>query len=377
MTPDAPRTDFSRVDWRRDDIGRISVRTDARTREEWRTFMRLLDRLYEDGQHDVLLALRGRGRRPVRLAEIKAEVERTGDLGVQGLLSRVLLTKDLYAVLDDAAGRLGTSQETRDRYAYTLKKLVALRVVVPGRTRVRELASIDWRAIRPQWKGKGGKVSSASDWNHVGRFLSAALTELLGSGRTGEQHPFRLRVMDRFPTEKEHEREVTLTLDQFTALVEQLPEKARGPIVTLAVTGLRLSEYLDLTPAQLEPAACVLRVTGKTGEHEPVKVQPTVWPIVAAAVPCAMKPGALRRALGRAGLAVGYPGLRLHDLRHLNAIAMLWAGASLAAARDQLRHADSTMTMRYAKGANRDEGARAAAEAFEPALRVVRGGKSA
>jgi integrase len=373
MTAKPPRSDFSRVDWARPEIGRITVRTGATTRDELRQYTKLLDTLYAEGQYDVLRSLRGRGRATVRLDEVRAEIQRTGDFGVANTMARVLLAKDAWAVLGAASRRLGHSEATRERYGYTLQKLVKLGVVVPGTTKVRDLAHVDWRALRPKWTGKRGQLSSASDWNHLRRFLSSALTDLFGGGRTGEHHPFRQRVLDRFPSEQEHEREVTITLAEFTQLVSLLPEKARPAVLTLAFTGVRWGEYESLTPDRLDHAVPGLRVTGKTGPGI-VRVDPSLWPWVIAAVPAPMQEGALRRALTKAATAVGHPELRIHDLRHLSAVAAMAAGAGLDAVREHLRHADAMMTMRYLKGARREEAAAALARAFAPTLRAVGGG---
>lgn len=390
------RTDFSRLDWQRPEVGRLTTRVAAVTvtddasrdaaRTQWRRYMALLDRLYAERQLDVLYAIkRGPKNGGLALTEVAAEILRSGDFGVRNLMERLVLRRDLWAVLGAAHARLGKTADTRKRYATTFTKLVKLGVVRPpvqGKvvTTVAELERIDWLAVRARWtvtKGYGERArtvpASAADWNHLVRFISAALTDLFGGGRTGRDAAFRKRVLDRLTMERERSREVTLTVEQFLALVAALPAHVRPAIYTLAITGIRLGEYLALTPDALDAAVPCLRVEGYTGA-EVVKVEPTLWPwIVAAVPPPARSPNGLRAPLRRAAAAIGYPGLRLHDLRHFSATAAMAAGASLADVRDQLRHADAKTTMGYLKGLGKQRHAAAIARALAPDLRATGG----
>jgi integrase len=64
----------------------------------------------------------------------------------------------------------------------------------------------------------------------------------------------------------------------------------------------------------------------------------------------------------RARKAVGAGDVRLHDLRHLTAQALVNAGRSEASVQSTMRHATAAMTRRYAKQRDKGENAKVMAE---------------
>lgn len=364
----APRTDFARTDWRRKGR-RIAVTVNAGSREELQQYHLLLTKLLDAGRTRLLDAIQ---HGDVSLVDVRKRYEAEGLFGLAGFEDEVRLGQNLWTTLTEAARVLGTSQETRRRYQASAVKLRATGVLGPKAT-VGDLRRVDWRRLRPQWLGQHGAPSSAADWNHLGRLVSAMLTDLFGGKRTGRGHPFRAAVLDAFPFEKERPRKVTITLAAFEQLVTRLPVPLRAPILTLAVTGIRLGEYLSLTEASLEPDVPGIRVVGKTGPGV-VPVNKTLWPVVRSAVPPRYRAGALRDALQVAAAAVGHPGLRLHDLRHLAAHAALSHGADISEVRALLRHSTAQQTMDYLTGASSAAASDALARAFAPTLQVINGG---
>ena len=233
---------------------------------------------------------------------------------------------------------------------------------------VSDLATINWDALARTWSGGPG------DWMHLRRAVSACLTMTFGGKRKGQLHPFRVEVMDLFPTKKGVQRVPDLTPELFWQIVEAAPEHVRAPFVTIVITGTRKSEYLRLLPEDLLHATHQVRIwDGKTEESKAVvPVDASMWEWVVAGVPSPV--GALWRLRywHRACLKVGvaerrphprkpgqlrYVGPTLHDLRHCLGQWSVDAGGSLVAAQAMLRHASIAMTARYAKQKLRTENA--------------------
>lgn len=153
---------------------------------------------------------------------------------------------------------------------------------------------------------------------------------------------------------------------------------AHRAIVALSyLAGLRISEALSITPADLRTEAGhrVLTVIGKGGKVATVPLAPQALRLLSDALEAADADGgplirgprggridrhqALRmvEALGRtAGLEHK---LRPHDLRHACATLSLEAGAPLHRVQDLLRHSSPTTTQRYTQHRDRLDGSAA------------------
>lgn len=173
-------------------------------------------------------------------------------------------------------------------------------------------------------------------------------------------HPVRRKVLKHFPHAAEAPREPELTADAFWRLVEAAPEYARPCYVTLAITGLRVGEYLTLGLEHLRAETCATQVPGtKTAASAAVvAVDPDYWGWIVAAVPSPLAYQWLRLNFKKAAAEIGRSDLRLHDLRHLFAQLASDAGAPTAQVQAALRHANPAMTRRYEKRAAKGEVAR-------------------
>jgi integrase len=118
--------------------------------------------------------------------------------------------------------------------------------------------------------------------------------------------------MSNFPTAKVAERVPDLDVPIFWRIVNQTTEFVRCAYVTIACLGLRVGEYLRLQDTDLLPATHQIRIPGTYK-----------W---------------LREYWVRARKAVGAGDVRLHDLRHLTAQALVNAGRSEASVQSTMQH---------------------------------------
>jgi len=144
----------------------------------------------------------------------------------------------------------------------------------------------------------------------------------------------------------------------------QTPEYVRAAYVAIAYLGLRVGEYLRLKDTDLLPATKQVRVPGsKTAASTAVlPVDDAMWEWVRRAVPSPLGYKWLHQHWYRARQAVGAGDVRLHDLRHLTAQALVNAGRSEASVQNTMRHATASMTRRYARQRDRGENAKTMAE---------------
>lgn len=148
-------------------------------------------------------------------------------------------------------------------------------------------------------------------------------------------------------------------------------ERDRVLFRTLYLGGLRISEALALTAADLDGA--VLRVRGKGDKIRFVRVTPELAadlaalgaeagpdaPLFRTRTRRALHPSAAREALKRVARRAGLEGrVSPHDLRHAHASHALNRGAPLSLVRDGLGHASIATTGRYLHARPEDGAAR-------------------
>lgn len=278
-------------------VGRIRRSAGTRDEDEFAALNDVLSRLYEDDQLDSLRAFSD-GR--LSVAELR-EADRKGRLTDEYLLGRIKLEKSLWDAIDETLPELGESPHTRRRYETSRNKL-AKYGGLGERAKVRDLRHVRWKVLKQRWPGQNGRPPcSAADWMHLRRFISTFLTTYLGD----VLHPFRRDVMKLIPRAKEEERLAELNVEQFWELVDQMPEFARASCVTLAITGMRLGEYLGCGKEHLYPATAVVHIPGgKTGADR-IEVPVEYWPWVERAIPAPLRQRWLREYFQRACLATG------------------------------------------------------------------------
>lgn len=334
MTAKKKRTDFSRLDWQRQVIGRITIASGATSAKELRACHAILAKLYDAGQWDTLRAAKAGD---ISMRELKA-ADRAGRLLRADLLGDIHLRKPLWKTLERVVGTLGKKASTRHEYRSVLAGF-AKRRILPADATLADLLTVKWANHRD-------KYGTPANWNHLGRMLSAALSRVLGD----RHHSARREFVKAFGGyEKEPKgREVVLSGGQLRRLLEALPEVVRPGAVLMASTGVRIGEYLHAAPKDYDAETGQLVVTGKTGRRT-VIVPEIARPWARVALPYPWSYRSLYNHIKRAAADIGRPDLRPHDLRHAAALFSLDAGAALIDVQEMLGHDDIDTTMRYTR----------------------------
>jgi integrase len=145
-----------------------------------------------------------------------------------------------------------------------------------------------------------------------------------------------------------NERHVYLTPAEVQRLAAKCPPETRDLVRFAALTGLRRSELLRLTPADLRGDALLLDARTKSGRARMVPLPPEAAAIARRRLPWQVSLWALRRDFEDARTAAGLPHVHFHDLRHSYASWLVQSGQSMKAVKDLLGHASMTTTDRYA-----------------------------
>jgi len=347
VTPD--RTFGDRGSYRFDEqipgVGRLRLKSGAKTlRAHWQR-VALVRKLRDQGRLDLLKALKAR---EITVLEL-LDSDRRNDL--PRLVADVYGARPLWKAVDETLDGITRQPATVETYRKSWRALQASGAL-PGTAKVADLARIDWGKLEAAW----GR--SPASWNQVRRAVSRVLTLLLGA----KEHPLRLAVLKKFPKRREVERMPELSPADFRKALKRMERPLQGPILLLAMTGMRLGEYERLTPAHLGQHS--IRVPGTKTDDSPrtLPIAPELWGWVTAAVPCPVSSDLLRvrwyAALDRAGI----PRVRLHDLRHCAAQWLTDAGRSLTSISVTLGHASIAQTQKYAKRRLRQDDALAMAK---------------
>lgn len=315
----------------------------------------LLVKLHRSGRFALLRALKAQEITVLDL--VAADEERR--LFVDDALREITDRRNLWDVLETCIDQGAAGDLTKERYYLSLNKLRRCGVLGPSAT-MRSLEAVAWPALRAQWAG------SASDWNHLRRMLSHALTIYYGDVYA----PKRRALMKRIPAAPEPRgRLQLLSLALFQRMVAKTPPEVRCVYWTLLLTGMRAGEegeYFRADVTWLDHDQHLVRIpAAKTprGVAE-VTVHPAQWHWITAGIPAPRQYRRVRIYWKKAAKACGRPEIRLHDIRHLSIGLALAGGASLADAQAHARHEDPTMTMDYA----RLEQSRRAADAIHTSL---------
>lgn len=140
-------------------------------------------------------------------------------------------------------------------------------------------------------------------------------------------------------------RDFYLTPYQVETIAKEMP--TCGDFVrVLFVTGLRKSELFNLKPEQVRDGHILLSTDTKTGKPRAVPVPAFALPLVKP--PWMFTEHVLRTEWERARTLAGLPHIRLHDIRHSYASALVMAGIPLRTVGELLGHTTPAMTQRYA-----------------------------
>lgn len=343
-----------RIDLRLKGVGRLRVSSGTNQRREYERRKQVLRDLHGDGRLDVLCALRD-GK--VSMVEVLASSRETGVRS----LDAIVLHRPFWPAVDDAIRDMDIAAETRLRYTLSMRKLRECGAVGP-KAKVRDLEAVRWLDVRPHFAGP-------SDWNNLRRVLSVVLSAILGD----KMHPYRRAVVTQLPWETEREVTPDIDVPTFWRVVERLPLWARDPVTVLALTGVRIGEYIHADERDLRAVTLEWVVRGKTGTRT-VSIAAEAWPLVCAAVPARYAPAPLPNQRNSATrryqllqgawkAATDAEGVEctLHGLRHMQGQLASTMGKTDGAIADQLGHADAKTTRRYTRRTSRRDVADATA----------------
>lgn len=326
-----------RRDLRRLGLGWLQISAHTRDKRKFEQRNAVVTKLIDDGQIQVLAALKDGHVSIEQLVELDRRNQMTG----ANVLGEIAMRAPLFATWEAKADEMGKSHEGRKRYEVTRRQLLAAWGASAETMTVKDLVAVNWLQMAADWP------RSASDWNHVRRAISHLLSLILGS----KHHPLRHEIMAKIPQRPEHERTPDVTPETFWRVATHLRADIRPVFVTLAATGLRIrSEFLLLQESDLLPATHQIRVPGDlVTRPRYVSVAPDQWSWIAAAVPSPMQYKWLRLHWKRACEAAGVSGVTIHDLRHCHAQWATDGGAQLTQVQVQLGHANPSTTGRYAR----------------------------
>jgi integrase len=179
------------------------------------------------------------------------------------------------------------------------------------------------------------------------------------------------RRIDMVPGERP--RELYVTADQVRAIAAAAEPTTRDVILFAALTGLRRSEILRLTPADIRGADIIVSARSKSGRSRVVPMPPEAARI-AKRLPFTIGVSLLTKRFNAARAAAGLPDIHFHDLRHAYGTWLAEAGTEGPTIRDVMGHSSLTVTSRYLQTAG--ESARRAVAKL-PRLGSGRGRKRA
>lgn len=343
------KTIKSRIDRAVPGIGRVAIRTGARTIAEHRARVALFDRLIEAGQVETIqMLVNGE----ITWAELR-QAQRKNRLHSDSLAADVALARNLWVGVAATLKRMGKTESTRQRYELAFAQLKRLAVdFLPSNAIVKDLKSLEWADVFLALH----ELSPASR-NRVRSAVSAFLTVFLGD----KFHPFRRAVMKAMGgMEAEATQPKEITVAEFWTNMAATDEAIQPIILTLAGTGLRIGEFLQCDEFSARRLPVIWIPGGKTGASETV-IADALLPYAQQAIPCNIAPRPtvnrgvqfdarykrIWKAMHDAAKTTGID-WSPHYLRHL--YAQLGTDALPETLVQQgLRHASPSMTARYAK----------------------------
>lgn len=291
----------------------------------------------------------GSGRRIERT--LPAGAKRTDALAVEAEIRRrhldALAGRDADRLIEEALQRWEPAARLMKSYRKDLQyRIKVLREEYTAGRRLDEIPD-----VAEQLKAAGLKAGAAPAT--INRYLS--ILRRLGNlavrwGWTDRPLGQRVELLAG-----EVQRHRYLTGAEVDALVTACTDpEAADLILFAALTGLRRSEILRLTPDMIRDGHALLDAQTKSGKPRAVPLPPQAARIAQERLPWSVTAKTLRSAFEAARKAAGLPDVRFHDLRHTYASWLAQDGASMAMIRDLLGHASVQTTSRYAHLGRRD-----------------------
>lgn len=145
----------------------------------------------------------------------------------------------------------------------------------------------------------------------------------------------------------ERPRQVYLTVADVRRLALAAEPVTRDFILFAALTGLRRSEILRLTTADVRDGAVYVDHRSKSGRPRVVPLVQQAAAIARRRIPFAIGAALLRKRFDAARAAAGMPHVRLHDLRHAFGSWLAERGTPAPIIRELMGHSSLAVTSRY------------------------------
>lgn len=230
---------------------------------------------------------------------------------------------------------------TRGRYLDSFKALQRkAEAYLPVDARVIDLVNVPWDELYESWG------ATNADWMHLRRALSR-----FGTLHTADKwSKFARRIRQVVPAKKVKKRRPNLSAEQFKEIVAKAPAHAAAAYWVIALTGVRVGEYLASTKANLNAKAQTYTVPGadknEVGDF-PLRVAPRLWIFLERGIPSRLRYKWLRIHWQRACKAAGVSGITIHDLRHCHGQWAINADVHESKVQGSLRHENPAQTRDY------------------------------
>lgn len=198
------------------------------------------------------------------------------------LLADIVMRKNLWEAIDATLPQMGRTAVTRKRYEVSLDALNAMASGFLNKSAtLADLERVPWNELQVRWGG------STADWNHLRRAVSSLLSTVLSD----KFHPLRRTVIRKFPKASENQRTPDLSPEDFLRIVAKAPVHAQPCYMVLALTGMRVGEYLRCTKFQLRRREFGIDVPGTktSGSAATVYVSPKHWKSIELGIPSPLR----------------------------------------------------------------------------------------
>jgi integrase len=145
----------------------------------------------------------------------------------------------------------------------------------------------------------------------------------------------------------ERSRDLRLTREQVRKLMSKAEPRLADFVLFLALTGLRRSEALRLTPDDIVNGCVRVDTRSKSARLRMVPLAPEAAKIARRAIPFDLTIDSIEGMWGRAREATGMPDVWLTDLRHFFGTQLVARGTDAATVRDLMGHSSLAVTSRY------------------------------
>lgn len=148
-----------------------------------------------------------------------------------------------------------------------------------------------------------------------------------------------------------------LTQEEFTRLLQHLPEHARASVHWSVLTGMRLAATYELTWNRIEFGKAECSIVKKGGKSQIIVLTADAMTLLAGLPrhgPFVFDRRNRRRIFEKALKDAGIEDFRWHDLRHTHATWLRQAGVALEIVQRSLGHQSLAMTQRYAHVADHE-----------------------